>query len=326
MRQAGRYLPEYRAVREKAGSFLNLCYDPAMASEVTLQPVRRFDLDAAIIFADILVVPHAMGVDVGFLEGEGPILEVVDGEARVLRLKSLKASQQVEAVCETLRRTRKELPSDISLIGFCGAPWTVASYMIEGSSSEERLKARQAAYEQPRWFVQLMSRLIDESIAYLSAQIAAGAEVVQIFESWAGDLPAQLQSGLIIDPVARIVEGIRQSHPKIPVIVFARGVGAGHVEVANRTRANAVSIEPTVPVGWARDCLVPTCPVQGNLDPLALSLGGSTLEKAAGEIISKLPLERHIFNLGHGIRPETGPAHVALAIETVRTFDQRVHG
>jgi uroporphyrinogen decarboxylase len=326
MRQAGRYLPEYRAVREKAGSFLDLCYEPRLASEVTLQPIRRFDLDAAIIFADILVVPHAMGVEVGFREGEGPVVEIVNSEARVRRLQRVTSSWQAEAVCETVRQTRAGLPSEIGLIGFCGAPWTVASYMIEGGSSEERLKARQAAYERPDWFVRLMGRLVEESIAYLLAQVAAGAEVVQIFESWAGDLPALFQADLVIEPITRIIQGVRDIHPDIPVIVFARGVGAGHIEVARRTAANAVSIEPMVPVKWARDHLAPISAVQGNLDPLALSLGGSALEHAAASIISELPVERHIFNLGHGVRPETDPAHVALAIEMVRTSDRRSHG
>jgi uroporphyrinogen decarboxylase len=326
MRQAGRYLPEYRAIREKAGSFLQLCYDPQLASEVTLQPLRRFDLDAAIIFADILVVPHAMGVDVSFVEGEGPVLETVAGDGRVRQLKRLKGSRQVEAVCETLLATRKALASEIGLIGFCGAPWTVASYMIEGGSSEERLAARRAAYERPAWFVELMSRLVEESVAYLSSQIAAGAEVIQIFESWAGDLPAQLQEDLVIKPIGTIAERLRRDSPSTPVIVFARGVGAGHIEVAKRTAANAVSIEPMVPVGWAKENLIPVCAVQGNLDPLALSLGGAALEKATEVITSGLPRDRHIFNLGHGIRPETPPDHVSQVIETVRRLDQHRHG
>jgi uroporphyrinogen decarboxylase len=326
MRQAGRYLPEYREVRERAGSFLDLCYSPDLASEVTVQPIRRFDLDAAIIFADILVVPHAMGVEVNFVEGEGPVLEVVAKGPRVARLRSLKGSRQVDAVCEALVQTHQALPPEITLIGFCGAPWTVASYMIEGGSSDERLAARKAAYERPAWFIELISHLVEESITYLSAQISAGAEAVQIFESWAGDLPAQLQRDLVTEPVRKIIEGIRRDHPEIPVIVFARGVGAGHVEVARETGANAVSIEPMVPADWAKNNLAPICAVQGNLDPLALSLGGPALEKATEMIISRLPWERHIFNLGHGIRPETDPAHVGLAIETVRRFDQRAHG
>lgn len=326
MRQAGRYLPEYRAVREKAGSFLNLCYDPGLASEVTLQPVRRFDLDAAIIFADILVVPHAMGVGVNFIEGEGPVVEVVADNARIAGLKSLKGTRQVDAVCETLIRTRQALAPDMSLIGFCGAPWTVASYMIEGGSSDERLRARKAAYERPDWFIKLMARLVEESISYLSAQIAAGAETIQIFESWAADLPAQHQADLVVAPIVSIIEAVRREHPGVPVIVFARGVGAGHIDMAKRTGANAVSIEPMVPLDWANENLARICAVQGNLDPLALGLGGMALEKATQSIVSSLPRDRHIFNLGHGIRPETDPNHVAQAIETVRKFDQRSHG
>jgi len=222
--------------------------------------------------------------------------------------------------------TRKALPSEIGLIGFCGAPWTVASYMIEGGSSEERLAARRAAYERPAWFLELMSRLVEESVTYLSSQISAGAEVIQLFESWAGDLPAQLQEDLVIKPVGTIIERLRRDHPGFPVVVFARGVGAGHIEVAKRTAANAVSIEPMVPIGWAKENLIPICAVQGNLDPLALSFGGAALEKATEAIISGLPRDRHIFNLGHGIRPETASDHVSQVVETVRRLDRQTHG
>jgi uroporphyrinogen decarboxylase len=321
MRQAGRYLPEYRAIRDKKGGFLDLCYDPDAAGEVTLQPLRRYDLDAAIVFADILVLPHAMGVDVDFAAGEGPVVGRVADERAVSQLRESGGSWQVSAVCETLQRVKKELGAGVALIGFCGAPWTVASYMIEGGSSEERLLARRAAAERPKWFETLIGRLVEESVDYLVAQVRAGAEVVQVFDSWAGDLPWDMQEEWVQMPVAALVSEFRKRCPGVPVIVFARGAGAGHAGVVERVRPEGVGIESGVPVDWARDNFCDRVAVQGNLDPVVLAGGGSALERSVTQIVERLPAARHIFNLGHGVRQETDPERLAEVVTMVRRAD-----
>lgn len=231
MRQAGRYLPEYRDVRTKAGSFLKLCYSPELACEVTLQPLRRFDLDAAILFSDILVVPQAMGLALDFREGEGPVLDTVRDASAVRSLKVAGTFDEFDRVAETVSRVVGGLPAGKALIGFCGAPWTVASYMIEGGSSKRAL-ALEVSRSGSAWFAALIDKLVDVSILYLKQQVAAGAEVLQIFDSWAGDIPSDLRSRWVMEPMARIVQGVRQSYPEVPVIVFARGVGQGHAEIA----------------------------------------------------------------------------------------------
>lgn len=321
MRQAGRYLPEYRTVRSKAGSFLGLCYNPRLAAEVTLQPLHRYDLDAAIVFADILVVPHAMGVGLEFREGEGPALEKVDAEERVARLQPVMMSDQVKAVCETLQRVRGGLPSGVALIGFCGAPWTVASYMVGGGASNGRDSARLAAIGRQPWFGRLIERLVEESVEYLSLQIDAGAEAVQIFDSWAGELPWDVAETWVLAPIASIVSGLRRRHPSVPIIVFARGAGAGHERVAIETGAQAVGIEAGVPLRWARQALMPHAAVQGNLEPLALLAGTDALERSVSVIVSEMPKARHVFNLGHGIRPETDPAALSHVLRRIREHD-----
>ena len=322
MRQAGRYLPEYRAVRERAGTFIDLCYRPELAAEVTLQPLRRFDIDAAIVFADILVVPHAMGLDVRFLEGEGPVVETVSGGKRVDRLKRIGGSEQVNRVSETLASVRAQIDSRVALIGFCGAPWTVASYMVGGGGPDGRDLARGVAHEFPLWFAKLVERLIDASVDYLVAQIDAGADVVQIFDSWAGDLPSYLQRKLVAMPIARIVQRLNELRAGIPVIVFARGVGINHEMVSSLTKSSCLGVETSLPLEWARDFLVPRCAVQGNLDPVALERGGVALRRGVEHIVRKLPFDRHVFNLGHGMRPSTPVEHVSQAVELVRKFDQ----
>lgn len=319
MRQAGRYLPEYRKVRADAGSFLDLCYDPARAAEVTLQPLRRYDLDAAIVFADILLVPHAMGCDVHFKENEGPILSPVRDERSVARLS--KRLQRVEAVYETVQRVKADLPGTVALIGFCGAPWTVASYMIEGGSSLDRLRSRTAALASEPWFVLLIDRLVESSVEYLTAQVRAGADVLQIFDSWAGDLPASQWSRWVYEPIRRIVEGVRANVGPVPVIGFARGLGAGHLDFAGASGVNAVGCEQGVPVKFMADVLAPSVAVQGNLDPLALLQGREVLMREVNAIVSGLPAGSHIFNLGHGVRQETPPEAIAHLISVVRDFD-----
>ena len=320
MRQAGRYLPEYRALRQKAGSFLDLCYAPELATEVTLQPLRRFDLDAAILFADILLVPQKMGLHLDFIQNEGPQIEVVRCKEDVVRLDSVGAAERLSAIYETVKMVRRELGNDVALIGFCGAPWTVASYLIEGGSSVDRSLARRAAYE-AEWFGLLIDKLVEASTAYLVEQVKAGAEVVQIFDSWAGDLPVSLRRQWCDEPIRRMVVGLREAGCDVPVIGFARGVGVGHVEFAGHTGVDAVGLESSMDAWWAVRSLGPKIAIQGNIDPLAVVVGGSSLEAEIEELLSAVPMERHIVNLGHGLRPETPFEHVASVIDLVRAHD-----
>ena len=317
MRQAGRYLPEYRELRAKAGSFLDLCYNPELAAEVTLQPLRRFDFDAAILFSDILVVPHAMGLSLRFEEGEGPVLETVKDLADVQRL-NLKGDQ-FNRVYETVGLVRKDLLAHQTLIGFCGAPWTVASYMIEGGSSK-RKTALSAAVENSAWFSLLMSKLVAASVVYLLGQIAAGAEVVQIFDSWAGDVPAHHLERLVINPIAEIIRGVRALHPDFPVIVFARGVGTQHARIAFATRADCAGLEEDVKIASVLAGLPTGVVVQGNLANGLLLGSENAMVQGATEILRAVPSNRHIFNLGHGILPQTEIRMVERLVKTVRAF------
>jgi len=320
MRQAGRYLPEYRELRAKAGSFLKLCYDPALACEVTLQPLRRFDFDAAILFSDILVVPHAMGLALDFREGEGPVLQTVSDLASVLVLGDGAESDQFEKVCETVARVKGSLDGQQTLIGFCGAPWTVASYMIEGGSSK-RQRALTVALENPLWFQLLMRKLVETSTNYLLGQIAAGAETVQIFDSWAGDVPSEALERVIIQPIAQIVNGLRAVHPDFPVIVFARGVGKEHGRIALGTKANAVGLEEDVAIGEVLKQLPSSVAVQGNLSNELLLSDEAAMIRQTRAILQAVPKARHIFNLGHGIQQQTQIAMVERLVAEVRAFD-----
>jgi uroporphyrinogen decarboxylase len=326
MRQAGRYLPEYQKVRAEAGSFLNLCDMPRLAFEVTMQPLRRYDLDAAIVFADILLLARALGCEVDYREGEGPVLSPVRSSSDLGKLREELAIGELDAVFETIGLVRRSLREEQALIGFCGAPWTVASYMIEGGAVPERLRSRQVAMEYPGWFVELMERLIGGSVSYLAAQVEAGAEALQIFDSWAGDLPESLHENLVFAPVRRIIEGLHRRVSRVPVIVFARGLGAAHAALACACRPNAISVEPSVPLEWLRAEICPLLAVQGNLDPLALVMGGEVLKNAVRRITASLPAHSHIFNLGHGVRPETPPDHVNELISAVRAADGELSG
>jgi uroporphyrinogen decarboxylase len=317
MRQAGRYLPEYRELRAKAGSFLGLCYDPAMACEVTLQPLRRFDFDAAILFSDILVVPHAMGLDLDFKEGEGPVLQTVADLASVEALSDGTASRQFGQVYETVSRVKASLMPEQTLIGFCGAPWTVASYMIEGGSSK-RQKALGIALENPAWFSRLIERLVSTSTSYLLGQIKAGAETVQIFDSWAGDVPVAALERVVIEPISRIIAGIRAVHPDFPVIVFARGVGQHHAKIAARTGANCVGLEEDVEIGSVLKSLPASVAVQGNLGNELLLGDEARMLGEARRILERVPRGRHIFNLGHGIQQQTQILMVEKLVAEVR--------
>ncbi len=321
MRQAGRYLPEYLEVRARAGSFLDLCYSPELAAEVTLQPLRRFDVDAAILFADILIVPQAMGLGVTFAEGEGPVVEKISGPEGVQALRKLDEAEEVRLVCETVKAVKRLLPPGVALLGFCGAPWTVASYMLGGGGESGRETARAVAASGSEWFQRLIDRVIEASASYLVRQIDAGVDAVQIFDSWAGDLPGYLQEELVGRAIAAIVHRVRAVRPGVPVIVFARGAGPGHKRIGELTQAEALSVETSLPLAWARDQLSGTHAVQGNLDPLLVERGGAALEKGVELIAKALPKDRHIFNLGHGMRPGTPPDHVEQVVRRLRNFD-----
>jgi uroporphyrinogen decarboxylase len=320
MRQAGRYLPEYRKIREQAGSFLELCYSPQLAAEVTLQPLRRYDLDAAIIFADILVVPHAMGNGLSFVEGEGPRLETVRSNTDLMRLKSGFRSVQFESVAASINLVRRDLDPKISLIGFCGAPWTVASYMVEGGSSEREL-ARKIAYQKEPWFKELISRLVESSMEYLCTQIEAGADVVQIFDSWAGELPGDLLTEYCIEPIRDIIAGVKARFPAIPIIVFAKGAGYRHGEVYLKSKCHAVGIEAESSLEFIQSVLPADAVVQGNLDPLLLLCDDDVVRNHTLKLVKSISKDRHIFNLGHGIKPQTNPEILTTVVKTIREYD-----
>jgi uroporphyrinogen decarboxylase len=317
MRQAGRYLPEYRAVREKAGSFLDLCYTPELAGEVTLQPIRRFGFDAAILFSDILVVPHALGRSVRFVEGEGPKLDPLHSTA-VGSLPNRIDEAMLAPVYETVRRVKAELPSNVTLLGFCGAPWTVATYMIAGHGTPDQAPARLFAYRHPESFSQLIEILVDASVEYLTQQFAAGVDAVQVFDTWAGVLPRDQFEQWCIQPMRRIVERLRQRVPAARIIGFPRGAGMMASAYVESTGISAVGLDWTVDLKQARDALQPRIPVQGNLDPIVLRAGGAALDRSVDTILEALAGGPFIFNLGHGILPDTPIAHVEQMLKRVR--------
>ena len=320
MRQAGRYLPEYREVRAKAGDFLDLCFTPEYAAEVTLQPIRRFNFDAAIIFSDILVIPHALGRSVRFEAGEGPRLDPLDTPEKVKALASHADFNKLEPVFEALRRVRRELDSNIALIGFCGAPWTVATYMIAGQGTPDQAPARLMAYRHADAFSKIIEVLVENSIRYLLGQLKAGADALQIFDTWAGVLPPREFARWSTEPTRRIVEGVRKQVPDARIIGFPRGAGAllpGYVE---ETRVDAVSIDWAAEPSLIRERVQNRVAVQGNLDPLALMAGGAALDRAVDDVLNDYARGRLIFNLGHGILPETPIAHVERMVRRVRAY------
>ncbi|MCP8882894.1 uroporphyrinogen decarboxylase [Devosia sp. XJ19-1] len=317
MRQAGRYLPEYRQTRTGAKDFLELCYTPDLAVEVTLQPLRRFDLDAAILFSDILVIPDALGQKVRFATGEGPLLEALDVKG-IDALERGGALDHLAPVLETVRRLRAVLPAEKTLIGFCGAPWTVATYMLGGRGSPDQWVARKFALEHPEAFDKLIDILVATSIDYLVAQFEAGADVVQIFESWALNLDDTSFARQVMEPNRRIVEGVRQRVPNAPIIGFPRGAAGNLERYAAATGVNALGIDFATPLDFVRTQLPPDLPVQGNLDPLRLVVGGEAMESQVRAILSAFDNRPHIFNLGHGIVPETPIAHVERLVELVK--------
>ena len=324
MRQAGRYLPEYREVRAKAGGFLDLCYNPALAAEVTLQPIRRYDFDAAIVFADILLVPDALGQSVRFAEGEGPLLDPITSAADLKRLRPSATRPKFALVAETIARLRQDLPAATALIGFCGAPWTVATYMVEGRGSRDQAAARLWAYRDRDGFGELIDILVETSIAYLGEQVRAGADVLQIFDTWAGVLPDDEFDRWVVEPTARIVAGVKSAHPDVPVIGFPRGASGSALWYVAETGVDGIGCDTAMPPYMMAEAFddEPVV-VQGNLDPLLLLAGGEPLEERTREILERMEGKRFIFNLGHGILPETPPANVARLVEIVRGGEDR---
>jgi uroporphyrinogen decarboxylase len=319
MRQAGRYLPEYRAVRAGLPSFLDLCLDPERATDVTLQPIRRFGFDAAIVFSDILMIPYALGRAVRFLEGEGPRLEPIDaGGVAALGLKDVGA--RLAPLFETVRQVRALLPIETTLIGFCGAPWTVATYMVAGRGTTDQVPARILAARDPALFQELIDCLIEASVVSLAGQLEAGADAVQIFDSWAGILGDADFDGWSITPTMEIVRQLRERVPGARVIGFPKGAGLRLERYVGRTGVDGIGIDWTTPLDHAARRLQPVVAVQGNLDPVALLAGGDGLDRAIDGILDRLGRGRLIFNLGHGILPETPIAHVERLIECVRNW------
>jgi uroporphyrinogen decarboxylase len=318
MRQAGRYLPEYRALREKAGSFLKLCFNPELAAEVTLQPVRRFAFDAAILFSDILVVPLALGRKVWFVEGEGPRLEPLADAAALTGMRESIDGKILASIYETVARVKSALDAKTTLIGFCGAPWTVATYMVAGEATPDQAPARMFAYRDPENFQKLIDCLVQGSIEYLVGQLKAGAECVQIFDTWAGVLSQQEFQRWCSEPTRQIVAGVRKQMPGAKVIGFPRGAGSKLWRYVQDTGIDGVGLDWTVGLVYARDHIQPLKPVQGNVDPLALRAGGAALAREVDEVMEKLSGGPFIFNLGHGILPDTPIAHVEQMLKRVR--------
>jgi uroporphyrinogen decarboxylase len=319
MRQAGRYLPEYRNVRKEASGFLNLCYTPELAVEVTLQPIRRYGFDAAILFSDILVLPDALGVEVSFVEGEGPKLVPIRNEADVSRLSKNRLHDHLAPVYETIRRLRQSLPEETALIGFAGAPWTVVSYMIEGGGSKEFQEARMFARRDVQTFSALIDLVTDATTDYLLAQVDAGAQALQLFDSWAGVLPPSAFHHWCERPIQRIVNAVKDVHPDIPIIAFPRGAGVKYQHFVETVPVDGVSLDTTVPAEWAAANLEKVC-LQGNLDPIALLSGGDDMLNDARHLLNSFAGRPHIFNLGHGVLPPTNPDTVKRLIDFVRSY------
>ena len=316
MRQAGRYLPEYRELRQIKGSFLELVYDADAAAEVTLQPLKRFDLDAAILFSDILIVPFAIGQNLTFVHGEGPRLTPPLMSAELDALTPFLA--RLEPVYDTVRKVTAQLAPDKTLIGFSGSPWTVATYMVAGEGSREQSETRRLAYADRQRFEVLIERIEQVTFGYLSGQIEAGAEAVQLFDSWSGSLAPSEFERWVIAPTARLVERLANEHPGVPVIGFPKGAGGKLGAYARETGVTAIAVDETVDPAWADRELPPGLPVQGNLDPLALLAGGEALESATRHILDAFAERPHIFNLGHGILQDTPIAHVEQLVALVK--------
>lgn len=320
MRQAGRYLPEYRKIRATMPSFMEFCYNPTNATEVTMQPIRRYGMDGAILFADILVVPDGLGQKVWFEQGFGPKLDPVTTEETYSALSLAGFHNKVCNVYETVRRLRHELPDNVTLLGFAGAPWTVATYMIGGQGSKDHAAARQLGYGDPVLFGKILDLLVDATAEYLCAQIEAGADVVQIFDSWSAALPETMFERWVIEPTKAIVDKVRAKHGETPIIGFPRLAGAMLRRYVEETGVTGVSLDTGVPLKWAADEVQSLVCVQGNLDPHLVVSGGKLMVDETLRILEALKGGAHIFNLGHGFVPETPPENVALLSETIKNF------
>lgn len=316
MRQAGRYLPEYRQLREETGSFLELVYDSAAAAEVTVQPLERFDLDAAILFSDILIVPFAIGQNLIFVAGEGPRLTPPLASADLDRLAAFPA--RLDPIYKTVGKVKARLSPDVALIGFAGAPWTVATYMIAGEGSRDQSESRRLAYADPERFEAIIDRIEQVTLDYLCGQVDAGAEAVQLFDSWAGSLSPKQFEQWVIAPTARLVGKLKDRHPDVPVIGFPKGAGGKLRAYATETGVDAIGVDETVDPVWADGELPDGLPVQGNLDPLALVAGGDQMRDAVRQILDAFSGRPHIFNLGHGILPDTPVEHVGQLVALVK--------
>jgi uroporphyrinogen decarboxylase len=316
MRQAGRYLPEYRKLRAEKGGFLDLVHDSAAAAEVTLQPIRRFGFDGAILFSDILVIPHALGQDLRFVAGEGPRLSppLVDSALDALEA----APERLDPVYRTVERVAAALPPETTFLGFAGSPWTVATYMVAGQGSRDQGETRRMAYGDPEAFGTIIDAIADSTIDYLGKQIDAGVEAVQLFDSWSGSLsPAQFEQW-VIAPTVKIVAALRARYPDTPIIGFPKGAGEKLPAYARETGVDALGLDETIDPEWAAGALPDELPVQGNLDPLALIAGGERLDSAIDRIKGAFAARPHVFNLGHGILPDTPIAHVEHLLDRVR--------
>ncbi|KQX21532.1 MULTISPECIES: uroporphyrinogen decarboxylase [unclassified Sphingomonas] len=316
MRQAGRYLPEYRALRADKGGFLELVYDSDAAAEITLQPIRRFGFDGAILFSDILIIPHAMGQDLRFEAGEGPRLSPTLVDRTLAELVAV--PERLEPIYGTVRRVRAALPAETTFLGFAGSPWTVATYMVAGQGSREQAETRRKAYRDPAGFAAIVDALVDATTDYLSKQIEAGVDAVQLFDSWSGSLAPREFERWVIAPTAELVRRLRERHPGVPIIGFPKGAGGKLPAYARETGVDAIGLDETVDPAWAHASLPEGLTVQGNLDPLALIAGGETLDSAVDAIRGAFPGRPHVFNLGHGILLDTPIAHVERLLARVR--------
>lgn len=317
MRQAGRYLDEYREVRSRAKDFIDFCFSPDLAAEVTLQPIRRFGFDASIMFADILLIPIALGRKVWFVTGEGPKLEPFDP----LNYEELDLSRVEEVLApigETLKRVKPELPAETTLIGFAGSPWTVATYMVEGGGSKDRFKTRVAAWQSPKEFDAMLDRIAEATARYLVMQVEAGAEVLKLFDSWAEGLPEPLFDRVIIAPTKKIVDQVRAAGVDVPIIGFPRGAGTQYPRYAEQTGVTAIALDTSVDPAWADSVLPKGMPVQGHLDPAALRAGGDALNSEVDRLVEAWANRPHIFNLGHGITPDVPVSHVEDLLARIR--------
>jgi uroporphyrinogen decarboxylase len=318
MRQAGRYLPEYRELRRRIDNFLDLCFNPELATEVTLQPIRRFGFDAAILFSDILVIPHALGQYVSFTQADGPRLDALSGADGLRKLRQDLDHERLAPVYETIGRVKEQLPGNVALLGFCGAPWTLATYMIAGAGTPDQVPAREFSYRHPDVFKALIDILVEASVGYLIRQFEAGVDAVQMFDTWAGVVASNEFDRCCIEPCARIAAAVRAQIPAAKIIGFPRGAGSKLRRYIAAVPVDAIGLDWTVDLGFARDQLQTKKPIQGNLDPVALLVGGKALDHAVDRILESFAAGPFIFNLGHGVLPDTPVAHVEQLVARVR--------